>query len=526
MNQPSTSVAPRVKWRWWALAALSLSLLVLSINTTILNVALPTLAQDLHADTTGLQWITLSYNLVFAGALLPAGLAGDRWGRKLTLICGLLVFAVGSGVALLASTTGVVIVARALMGLGGAVVTPMTLSIIPTMFADDERGKAIGLWTAGTVLGIPLGPIVGGYLLNHFWWGSVFLVNLVMVLIALVAGAFLIPESKDSRTPSIDFMGVLVSAGGVVLLVYGLVHGQQGWGTAPTWANIIAGLLLLVGFVLWERRVASPLIDLALFRKPQFTWGTLAMAMMSFAIFGILFVIPQYLQGVLGYDAMGTGVHLLPIVIALTIASVGSDFAVSLLSRKSVITIGMLLLTAGFVLFAFVKADSGFGIAFGSLVMIGAGMGLAQPPAMDSVVGVLPPGNFGGGSALTNMIRQLGAAIGIAVLGSVLGTIYTGKLPARVNALPEVARSAVKGSVNGASAVATKLPAPLGAELRSVSQHAFVSGMGVTMWICAGVCVAGALLTLRFLPNAAKGASSPSDAEQSSGVPAVVQEQS
>src|SRR6266508_1692629 len=258
--------------RWWALAALGLTVLTIGFDATILNVALPTLATALHASTGALQWMVDAYVLVFAGLLLPMGALGDRFGRKRLILVGLVLFGAASVLATYAGSTGPLIAARAIMGIGAAVLTPIAAAVLPVIFPPQERAKAISFFAIGMGVGVPLGPIIGGYLLKHFWWGSVFLVNVPVVVVALVAVMLLVPESKDPAPPRID----------------------------------VVGLLLIAAFVAWERRTAQPMIDLTLFARPRFLWGTVAMTVASFGLFGLLFVLPQYLQAVQGNDALGT----------------------------------------------------------------------------------------------------------------------------------------------------------------------------------------------------------------------------
>src|SRR5438874_2225379 len=312
--------------RWWALGALVLSILTIGFDATILNVALPTLATSLHAGTGALQWIIDAYVLVFAGLLLPVGALGDRYGRKRFLIGGLLLFGGASVVAAYAGTTGQLIAARALMGVGAAVLTPLSMGILPVLFPPAERAKAIAFAAIGMGAGVPLGPIVGGYLLRHFWWGSVFLVNVPVVLLALLAVVLLVPESRDPAPPRADLPGAVLSTAGLVSFVYGVIEApDRGWTDGRVLATLTAGVVLLALFVVWERRTRAPMIDLTLFGRARFVWGTASMTIATFALFGLLFVLPQYLQAVRGYDALGTGVRLLPLMGGLIVGARASE---------------------------------------------------------------------------------------------------------------------------------------------------------------------------------------------------------
>ncbi len=311
--------------RWWALGALALSVLVVGLDLTVLNLALPTLAGDLHASTGDLQWFIDSYSLVLAAALLPAGLLGDRYGRKKLLTAALVLFGFASLACAYAGSPGQLIAARAVLGLAAAVILPMSLAVIPVLFTAEERPRAIAAVGGATFLGYPIGPILGGWLLDHYWWGSVFLINVPVVVIAVVAVALLMPESRGNRRLRLDVPGVLLSSAGLTGLTYGVIKaGQNGWSDGTAVATMLAGAVVLAGFVAWERRVTrradgQPLIDLSLFRSASFTWGTALSTMVSFALFGILFGVPQYFRDVRGLDSLASGLRLLPLIGGLAV---------------------------------------------------------------------------------------------------------------------------------------------------------------------------------------------------------------
>jgi DHA2 family multidrug resistance protein-like MFS transporter len=478
--------------KWWALGALALSLMTVGLDLTILNVALPTLATELQASTGQLQWFADAYNLVLAAALLPAGLLGDRFGRKRMLLLALSLFGAASLACSFAASTGQLIAGRALLGLGAAALLPLSMSILPVLFTPEERPRALTIWITANSLGIPLGPIVGGWLLDHYSWGSVFLINVPVVLIGLVAIALLLPESRDPRRPRIDVPGVVTSSLGLVGLTYGVIQGgENGWGEASTLVTLAVGVASLVAFVLRQlgetrRPDGQPLVDLALFRSPNFTWGGVLATLSTFAMFGVLFAMPQYFQAVIGADALGTGLRLLPIIGGLLVGAQLSDRIAPRVGPAVTVALGFALLAG-----ATTGADTGYGFAAAWMTVLGAGLGFALPAAMDVAIGALSPARSGVGSALLMALRQVGGTIGIAVLGTVLASGYRGALG---DGVPEAARE----SVSAGAATAQQLGSPT---LLDSVQSAFIQGMDAMLWVCGGVAVLAAMLALRFLPR-------------------------
>src|SRR6266542_4020426 len=341
-----------------------------------------------------------AYVLVFAGLLLPMGALGDRFGRKRLILVGLVLFGAASVLATYAGSTGPLIAARAIMGIGAAVLTPIAAAVLPVIFPPQERAKAISFFAIGMGVGVPLGPIIGGYLLKHFWWGSVFLVNVPVVVVALVAVMLLVPESKDPAPPRIDVVGGLLSTAGLVSFVYGVIEApSRGWTAPVVLTTIGSGLLLIAAFVAWERRTAQPMIDLTLFARPRFLWGTVAMTVASFGLFGLLFVLPQYLQAVQGNDALGTGVRLLPMMAGLIVGARTSEKLGSRFGARVPVAGGLLVIAGGLAVGALTTVDSGYGFAALWLSIVGAGVGLTLAPAMDAVLGELPPERAGRGPA-------------------------------------------------------------------------------------------------------------------------------
>jgi EmrB/QacA subfamily drug resistance transporter len=481
--------------RWWALGALVVCLLTLGLDGTILNVALPTLAEDLGAGTSQLQWIVDAYILVFAGLLLPLGALGDRVGRRRVLLAGLAVFLVSSLVAAWTTNADGLIVARAFMGLGSAIMTPMAMATLPVIFPPAERGRAISVMAAAMGVGVPLGPILGGWLLDHFWWGSVFLVNVPVALIGMAAALAFIPESRNPHARPADLLGGVLSTAGLVAVVYGVIEApRRGWGDGVVVAALAAGLVLLLAFGLWERRYAYPMIDLGLFGRPRFLWGTTAATIGTFALFGLLFTLPQYLQSVQGHDAFATGVRLLPMMGGLILGAGGADRIVARIGTKIPVTLGLAVIGGGLVLGATTGPEDGYRLTATWLAVVGFGVGLSLAPSMDAVLGELPPDDTGAGTALTMTLRQVGGALGIALLGSVLADTYRSRLD--VGTLPPDAAHAARESVAGAAALAERTHA---AGLLESARDAYLHAMSAVLLVCAAIAFAGAVLVaLRF----------------------------
>ncbi|MDX3751523.1 MFS transporter [Streptomyces sp. AK08-02] len=506
---PALASSPR---RWWALAALTLCVLIIGLDGTIINVALPSIAQELGANSAQLQWISGGYLLALSAAMLPIGMLGDRFGHKKLLVCGIALFGVASVSGALVDSTGAVIAVRAVLGLAAAIITPLSMAILPKIFAQDELQKAIATWTGATALGLPIGPLVGGWLLNHFWWGSVFVFNVPVVVAALIAGVWLLPndsrrhEAEAARaaglTPveekhgSFDLIGTVLSAVGITVLVYGtILQPTKGWDDVQVTGSLTAGIVLLAGFVLHQRRISHPLVNLKLFSDHRFGWGSLIAVFVQFAVVGILFVLPQYLQGVLGANAFGTGLRLLPMIGGLMGAAALSDGLVSKLGTRIIIPIGLLLLAGGGLLGSFTENGDGYGSVALWLTMTGLGFGLAIVPATTLVMSSLPPERSGAGTSLLETLQQVGGVLGVAVLGSLLSSRYLDRLS--TDNLPAPAAHAARDSVLGADAVAAELQDKA---LLASAHSAFVHGMGLVLLVCAVSSLVAAVLAVVFLP--------------------------
>jgi MFS transporter, DHA2 family, multidrug resistance protein len=488
--------------RWWALGALTLAVLAVGLDLTILSVALPTLATALHASESDLQWFSSGYALALAAAMLPAGLLGDRYGRKKVLLLSLALFGAGSAACAYAPSAGAFIAARLVLGLAGAGIIVMALSALTVLFTKQERPRAVGIWAAANFLALPLGPILGGWLLTHYWWGWVFLLNVPVALVGLVAAFALVPESRAPQRPGLDPVGVVASTTGLVAMTYGLIEaGQNGWGDAGALAWMIAGLVVLVGFFLWERWLSrrpdgQPMVDLDLFRSASFTWGVILAATAILAMIGVLFTMPQFFQGVLLTDAMGSGVRLLPLIAGLVVGGVPAYRVARVVGAKITVALGFALLAAGMLLGATTGVGSSNGFIAAWMALVGVGMGLAMATAASAALSELPQERSGVGSAVMQAIQKVGAPFGAAILGSVLSSAYQARL--NLAGLPSVVANVVKESLFGGVAVALKLgSAPLLASVRT----AFVQGMDRSLVVAAGIAAAGFVLTLAFLPG-------------------------
>jgi MFS transporter, DHA2 family, multidrug resistance protein len=530
---PAEAATAHSARRWWALIAISASVLVVGLDLTVLSLALPTISGDLHASTGDLQWITDAYSLVIAALILPAGLLGDRYGRKKILLSALALFGLSSAACAYAASTGELIAARAVLGIGAAAIFPLALSVIPVLFAPQERQKALALMASATFISFPIGPIVGGYLLDHFWWGSVFLINVPVVALALIAVAVLLPESRSSARRGIDYGGVLVSGAGLTALTYGFIRaGQDGWSDEFALAMIGIGVVVLALLVLWERAVerrgALPLVDMPLFASRGFRWGTVLATLVSFAMFGLLFTMPLYFQEVRGADAMGSGLRLLPLVGGMLVGMIGGtrlagprraadgSAGSALLGAKSIVSAGFVVMAVAMAMGAFTSVGSSTGYAAGWIAAAGLGLGLVMPSAMTVALGALSAERSGSGSALISALRQVGGTIGVAILGTIISNSYTARVD--VAGLPSSAAALVRSGVAGGVAVAHEVGS---AALLDSVRSAFIHGMDIMLWACGGIALVSAVLALAFLPRRAAADAEPADAtEAPEGAPA------
>jgi EmrB/QacA subfamily drug resistance transporter len=499
--------------RWWTLAVLSLSLVVISLDNTILNVALPSLARDLHASASQLQWVVDAYMLVFAGLLLTAGSLGDRFGRRRALSAGLLVFGTGSVLAALSGDTTQLIASRALMGVGGALIMPSTLSILTAVFPAEERAKAIGAWAAVAGLGIALGPIAGGWLVEHADWHWVFLVNVPIAITALTLGRLLVPESRDPHPTRIDIPGAALSTLGLTALLWGVIEApDRGWTDGPILGAFAAAAAILALFATWELRTTTPMLDVRLFGDRRFSAASGAIALAFFGLFGVLFFTSQYLQSVHGFDPLQAGVWSLPVAGGLAVGGPLGARLGAALGAKLTVSGGLGILAGGLALYSTVDPGSGFALIGSAEVVLGLGIGLAMTPATDSIMGTLPPEQASVGSAMNDTVRQVGGALGVAVLGSVLASHYRDGMDGAAHGLHGPAGDAAQSSIAGASTVADRIGGAAGQALHHAAGIAYVDGMQIAMLVAAAVTLAGALVALVLLPARATAASTPARA--------------
>ena len=512
MSNPSGAAAlPRIpeavhRRRWAILGVLMFSLLIVVLDNSILNVAVKTIASPaptgVGATQSELEWSINSYTLVFAGLLFTAGLLGDRMGRKKVMLFGILVFGMGSALAAFSGSPGELIAYRAVMGFGAAFVMPATLAVLMYVFEREEQPKAIGIWAGSVGLGIAIGPIAGGLLLEHFWWGSIFLVNVPIVIIAVITMVVLVPDSKDPNPGRIDPLGVVLSVIGLVLLVYGIIRGGElaDFLAPSSLLPLLGGLVVLAVFVLHEKRSDHPAIDISYFKKPAFSAAVAAIALVFFALMGVTFFSAFYLQSVRGYSALDAGLLILPLAVAQMIFAPRARLVVERFGARAVCTAGMLLVAVGLSAFALFDADTPLWVLEVVFFVQGAGMAHIMPPVTVSVMQALPREKAGSGSAVNNTFRQVGGALGVAVLGSLLSTRYRSGIEGHLEVLPSGAREAAGESIETTLGYAQKL-GPAGKELVAPAHEAFLDAMHLTALVSAGVALIGVVVVLLFLPG-------------------------
>jgi EmrB/QacA subfamily drug resistance transporter len=491
--------------RWRTLGVLSLSLVIIGLDNTILNVALPTLQEEFDASASTLQWMVDAYLLVFAGLLLVFGTLGDRFGRKLALQSGVTLFGLASLGALIADSSTEVIVIRSLMGVGAALIMPATLSIIANVFPPDERGKAIGVWAALAAVGIGLGPLTGGLLIEWFDWSAVFLVNVPVALAAVALGVRLVPESRDPRPGAFDLPGAVLSTAGFTVLVYAIIEApDEGWGSALILGLLAAAAALLAAFVAWERRTPDPMLDLAFFRNRRFSVGTLAVSAAFFSLLGGIFALTQYLQFAHGYSAIQAGATMTPVAFGLILGAGSSNRAVARIGTARVVTAGLTGLGVVLATTLLWEPDTSVVALLVWFFALALSMGWVMAPATDAVVGAVPAARSGVASAMNTVARMVSGALGVAVIGSLVNSTYRNDLEPSLTGLPAPAREAAGESIGAATAVAGHLPPQAGSSLLASATDAFVGAMGTGLAVAAGLSLVTAVIVARVLGSPAR----------------------
>jgi EmrB/QacA subfamily drug resistance transporter len=499
-TQPRTAQAVNAssRRRWYTLAVLCLSLLVIVIDTTIVNVALPTLAQDLRASTANLQWIVDAYTLTFAALLLLAGALADRYGRHHALRAGLAIFGLGSLSAAFTHTAAELVAARAVMGLGAAFIMPATLSVISSVFTDPkERGKAIGIWSAVSGIGVATGPVTGGFLLAHFTWSSVFVVNLPLVAIALVAGHWLIPSSKAPSARRLNLTGAALSVAALTALTYTLIQApDSGWLSVATGIRALVSAVVVAVFIVSQIRSDHPMLPVGFFRDRRFSTASGTVTILFFAMAGVLFLTTQVYQFVLGYSPLAAGLRALPSAVALAALSPLSTRLSQRYGLRLTATLGLLVVTAGLLFYSTATAADGYGHYVIAMVTLSSGVGLAMAPATTAIMHSVPLPQAGIASAVSDTTRNIGIVLGVAVTGSVAASVFSARMAAA--GLPARSLAAV-----ASRAYAHRVPAahgaPAAANLLHVASGAFVAGADRGALVAAAITALTAVIAFRAL---------------------------
>jgi EmrB/QacA subfamily drug resistance transporter len=509
--------------RWITLGVLCLSLLIIVMDNTILNVAIPSLIRELGATNSQIQWIVDAYVLVFAGLLLTTGSLSDRFGRKGALQIGIVLFAIGSMAAALSDTATQLILTRAFMGIGGALIMPATLSILTNVFRDPtERGRSIAIWAGFSGLGVAIGPMTGGFLLEHFSWHSVFWINLPIGAAALLAGIRYVPTSRDERARRLDPLGAALSIVGLASLLFGIIEGPaKGWTHTGVVVGFVVAVIAIVAFVAWENHTEHPMLDMSVFRNPRFTAASLTITFVFFALFGSLFLMTQYWQLVHGYSPLEAGIRLLPHAATMMVVAPLSARAVERAGTKRVVATGLGLMTLGILLLSTIEPDTPYLVVISFFVVMASGMGMTMAPATESVMGSLPREQAGVGSAINDTTRQVGGALGVAIIGSIVSSVYAGRIADAGDAFGLAPGDAAiaQDSLGAAQRVAGGL-GDAGVRFVDAANLAFVDALSVGLRLSALVIVAAAISAWRYLPARA-GHGRPSGAEPAAADAAV-----
>jgi EmrB/QacA subfamily drug resistance transporter len=487
--------------RWWTLAVLCLSLLIVFVGNSSLNVAIPDLSRQLHATTSQLQWVIAVYSLVFAGLLFSTGAIGDRFGRKGVLQLGLIGFLASSLLATASHDMTQLIVCRALMGAAAALIMPATLSILVNVFPAGERARAIAIWAATAGAAGVIGPVGSGWLLGHYWYGSVFLVNVPIVLLAFVAGWFLVPKSRDPEQGKLDPVGAVLSIVGISSLVFGLIQAPDvGWTSTEALGAFVIAIVTLSMFVAWELHVDVPMLDMHFFRNPAFSTGTGGLILVFLAMSGLLFLIMQYFQLILGYSPLSSAIRFLPMAPIMILVSPQTPKLTARFGAHRVVAAGMFLVAFGLLLFRGLTIDTSYLYVLAGVTSLVTGMSLVMSPMTAAIMSAVPARRAGAGSAMNDATRELGAALGVAVLGSIAASHFTNALKPVVASLPAGARATAGSSLTGALQTAAQLPGAAGRALVGSADQAFIGGIHLGVTVGAVLAIIAAVAVLRYLP--------------------------
>lgn len=488
--------------KWWALAGVAVAVFAVGLDGTVLSVALPTLAPKLHASATDLVWFSSAYLLTWAAAMLPLGSLGDRFGRRRTMVGSLVVFGLASAWAAVSGSAGMFIAARAVGGVAGAGITVMAMSAVTVMFSEEERSRAVGVWAGVNFLALPVGPILGGWLLDRFWWGWVFLINVPVVVIALLAVVSLVPESRAPRRGRLDVLGMTLFGAGLAGLTYGFAEaGDRGWTSSIVIGSLVAGICLLLAFTAWQRRLTQttrwePLADVALFRAGEYVWGAVLAFLGTFALVGVVFTLPQYFQAVLGVNSIGSGLRLLPLLGGLAVGAIGAEPVAKRVGSKLVLAVGFAVMGAGLLLGSASTVSTGQGFVFTWTPIAGVGIGVVLATATAAALQRVSADRAGVASALIQALQDAGSPFGAAILGTAALAGYRARLDTTLltHAQVGVAR---KGVFEGTALAGRLHSEPLLAAIRS----AFVNGVDAALLVCGVIALAGVLLALLLFPR-------------------------
>jgi EmrB/QacA subfamily drug resistance transporter len=510
MNQPSITHSDR-RSPWPILAVLCASVFIIVVDGTIVNVALPTFVRELGATTSQLQWIVDAYVLVFAGLLMAAGSIGDRFGRKGTLMIGMAAFGTTSALAAISSTPAQLIAWRAAMGVGAALIFPATLALLVNVFTDArQRAIAISIWAATSGLAVALGPVTGGFLLEHFFWGSVFLVNVPVIAVAMIAIWRVVPTSRDHTIRRFDPLGIALSIAGVSVLVWAVIEGpKHGWVSSTSIVAFALAAVLLTAFIRWERRSDHPMLDVSVFTNMRFTAGSVSVAFAFFALFGFIFMVTQYFQFVRGYGTLEAGVRTVPFALFTGLAAPLSAKLAERFGTKAIVAAGLASMAVGFAWTTRDTATSSYWLVVGQMFFMGGGLGLVNAPATEAIMGALPPAKAGVGSAVNDTARELGGTLGVAIIGSLFASVYSTRLGELLtgSAVPadaqRIARDSVGAGVEVARRAGEQAGPQAGSAVKAAVDTAFIDGFRLGSWVSAGVVLVGAVIALRWLPRVA-----------------------